>query len=142
MPLIAKQLTALEVSRLQLPGHYAVGGVPGLYLYVNDGDGRSWILRVVVGSKRRHVGLGGYPAVTLAGARDKARKVREDIENGVDPIERRREAIARLQATHATEKTFEEAANAYISTHHEPPRVLWRLKSLRGLSHEVEQVFP
>ena len=24
----------------------------------------------------------------------------------------------------------------------EPPRVLWRLKSLRGLSHEVEQVFP
>ena len=117
MPLIAKQLTALEVSRLQLPGHYAVGGVPGLYLYVNDGDGRSWILRVVVGSKRRHVGLGGYPAVTLAGARDKARKVREDIENGVDPIERRREAIARLQASHATEKTFEEAANAYISTH-------------------------
>ena len=25
---------------------------------------------------------------------------------------------------------------------YEPPRVLWRLKSLRGLSHEVEQVFP
>ncbi len=117
MPRIAKQLTALEVGRLQEPGNYAVGGVPGLYLYVNEGDGRSWILRTVVGSKRRHVGLGGYPAVTLAAARDKARKVREDIEGGIDPIERKRAVIARLQAARATEKTFEEAASAYIATH-------------------------
>jgi hypothetical protein len=117
MPRIAKQLTALEVGRLQEPGNYAVGGVPGLYLYVNEGDGRSWILRTVVGSKRRHVGLGGYPAVTLATARDKARKVREDIEGGIDPIERKRSVIARLQAARANEKTFEEASSAYIATH-------------------------
>jgi hypothetical protein len=30
----AKELSALEVSRLTVSGHHAVGGVAGLYLYV------------------------------------------------------------------------------------------------------------
>ena len=37
----AKELTALEVSRLKEAGHHAVGGVAGLYLYVLD-TGDSW----------------------------------------------------------------------------------------------------
>ena len=36
MPKKAKDLSALEVSRLTAPGHHAVGGVAGLYLYVLD----------------------------------------------------------------------------------------------------------
>ena len=38
--------------------------------------------------------------------------------------------------------TTREALEAIQKGQPEPPRVLWRLKSLRGLSHEVEQVFP
>ena len=43
MPKKAKDLSALEVSRLTAPGHYAVGGVAGLYLYVLDTGARSWV---------------------------------------------------------------------------------------------------
>ena len=35
MPKKAKELSALEVSRLKKPENHAVGGVSGLYLYVN-----------------------------------------------------------------------------------------------------------
>lgn len=57
----AKELSALAVSRLTESGHHAVGGVAGLYLYVNETGARSWVLRVVVGTKRRHMGLGAIP---------------------------------------------------------------------------------
>lgn len=45
------------------------------------------LLRAVIGGKRRDMGLGGYPAVTLAQASDKARKARDKIADGIDPID-------------------------------------------------------
>lgn len=92
----AKDLSALEVSRLSKPGHHAVGGVAGLYLYVNEASARSWVLRITVGQKRRHMGLGGYPDVTLAQAREKARQAREEVDTGVDPIARKRSLASEL----------------------------------------------
>ena len=85
MPRKAKELSPLVIGRLTKPGHHAVGGVAGLYLFVKDTGARSWVLRTVVGTKRRHLGLGGFPDVTLAMAREKARKAREAIEEGIDP---------------------------------------------------------
>ena len=38
MPKKAKELSAIEVKRLVAPGFFAVGGVPGLHLRVNEGD--------------------------------------------------------------------------------------------------------
>ena len=90
---------------------HAVGGVAGLYLQVLDSGARSWILRASVGGKRRDIGLGGYPDVTLADARDKARRVREQIAEGIDPIQAKREARKRLQAIQARQvPTFAKAA--------------------------------
>lgn len=113
----AKELSALAVSRLTTPGHHAVGGVAGLYLYVSGESARSWVLRVMIGTKRRHIGLGGFPDVTLAQARDKARAAREQIQSGIDPIAERRAMASQLRAAQASEKTFEEAAKAYIDAH-------------------------
>ena len=67
MPKRAKELGAIDVKRLG-EGVHAVGGVPGLCLQVKGTNAKSWILRVTTGAKRREVGLGVYPEVSLANA--------------------------------------------------------------------------
>ena len=115
----AKELSALSVGRLTSQGNHAVGGVSGLYLYVNDAGARSWVLRTMVGSKRRHMGLGGFPDVSLAQAREKARKARDDISQGIDPIAERNALVSLLRAQQATEKTFKQAAEGFLEAHGE-----------------------
>jgi len=63
------------------------------------------------------MGLGAYPSVSLAQARQKAADARELIRQGVDPIERQRSALSALKASLASQITFEETAKAYISAH-------------------------
>lgn len=114
MPKKAEELSALEVGRLVKPGRYPVGGVAGLCLKVAPSGARSWVLRVVIAGKRRDAGLGGYPDVTLALAREKARRARDDIERGIDPIAQRAEALSTMIAARGAETTFEEAAFKFI----------------------------
>ncbi len=115
MPKIADELGPLGVSRIKEPGLHFVGGVQGLALHVTKTGARSWLLRVVVAGKRREMGLGNYPSVTLAGARDKAREARKLIHDGVDPIERQRSLQSALRAAAAAALTFEQCADRYIA---------------------------
>jgi len=117
MPKVVKPLSALAVSRLTRPGLHAVGTVPGLCLDVGATGSRSWIYRTVVGTRRRSIGLGPYPAVPLAAAIEKARAMREEREQGVDPIEAKRARRSTLLAAQAAERTFMECAAAYIKAH-------------------------
>lgn len=117
MARVAKELSVLAVSRLTKPGMHAVGQVPGLYLQVFDTGARTWILRMSIGGKRRDMGLGGYPAVPLAQAREKAREKREAASEGRDPIAERRAARSALKAARAAAVTFEECAAAYMKAH-------------------------
>jgi integrase len=111
----AKELGALAVSRIQTPGLHFVGGVSGLALQVTTSGARSWILRVMIGGKRRDMGLGGYPSVTLVGARDAARIARAKIKDGIDPVEEARARKSTLAATRASALTFEQCATAFIA---------------------------
>jgi integrase len=113
----AKALAAIEVARLDAPGYHAIGTVPGLNLQVTPGGAKSWVLRVKVGTKRREIGLGPYPAVKLAQAHEKARAVREQIAQGVDPVEHRKSLLSELIARQAQEMTFKDAAMGYIKAH-------------------------
>jgi len=117
MPKKAAELSPLEVARLTKPGFHSVGGVAGLALQVQASGARSWILRIVVGGKRRDIGLGGFPDVPLALAKDKARSARLDIERGIDPVQQRRSARSSLLADQASATTFEQCAKAYIAAH-------------------------
>jgi integrase len=113
----AKELAPIAVSRLTSPGLHFVGGVAGLGLQVLPTGGRTWILRATIGGKRRDMGLGGYPDVTLAGAREAARNARLLIKNGKDPIAEARAAVSALRASRAKDVTFEQAACSYIAAH-------------------------
>jgi len=63
------------------------------------------------------MGLGGYPEVPLAAARDAARAAREKIRRGVDPIEEAKQARSSLLSQQASAITFAEAATQYIEAH-------------------------
>ncbi len=114
MPRKSKSLTALEVSRLTAKGFFAVGTVPGLHLLVSETGGRSWILRILVGGKRRDIGLGGYPAVPLADAHRRARGARESVRNGTDPVLARVKARSALIAQQTSAVTFDRAVDLFL----------------------------
>ena len=123
MPKVAKELSALEVKRLDKPGWHAVGGVAGLLLQIRPSvdpsalPSRSWILRLRHGDKRRPLGLGSYPRVTLAEAREMARSLVTEARGGVDLVARKRAQKSALLAASAKRKTFRECAEAYMEAH-------------------------
>jgi integrase len=113
MPRRSKELSALEVNRLAANGMHAIGGVSGLYMQIKQ-PSKSWILRAMVGGKRRDMGLGAFPTVTLAMARERARSARDAIDQGIDPILQRQRAQSALRAEQASALTFSEAVRGFI----------------------------
>jgi integrase len=77
------RLTATRVLNAP-PGKHADGG--GLYLY-NLRTGPQWVFRFTIAGKRHEMGLGGYPATSLADARKLADKYRAIVKTGGNPIE-------------------------------------------------------
>ncbi len=120
MPKIAKEMGPLDVKRLAHPGGegnatFAVGGVSGLMLQITPAGGKSWLLRTKVGEKRREIGLGSYPEIGVAAARDRAREAKEKIRSGIDPIEERKAARAALAAAQQRGMTFASAVDRYLA---------------------------
>jgi integrase len=112
LPKVAKALTAIEVKRLNEPGLHMVGVVPGLGLKIKDTGNKSWILRVInVDNRRSDIGLGSYPEIPLALAHEKARKKREEIRQGIDPIEKKKDLKKNAIWT------FKHCAEEYIKIH-------------------------
>src|SRR3974390_182820 len=114
MPRRARELTALEVGRLK--DTKAVGGVPGLILWFSPRGSRSWILRHSVDGRRRDMGLGPFPEVSLAEARNRAREARSQVRDGVAPIDAKRAAKSSQSARRLASRTFAQVAEAYITS--------------------------
>jgi len=75
MPKKARELSAQEVAKLSEEGRHAVGGaVARLHLRIEAGC-KSWVLRKAVGGRRRDLGLGSYPLVSLSAARRQALRI-------------------------------------------------------------------
>lgn len=109
-------MTALEVKRLATDGRHAVGGVPGLYLYIR-GNSKTWILRVKVGEQRADLSIGSYADLPLADARQKAAQIRTDIAKGGNPLADRDKAKQAAKAAKVEAVTFKAAAAEYIEAH-------------------------
>ena len=123
MPKIAPPLTDLQVRRIVRVGWHAVGGVAGLLLQVRKPakEGaqipRSWILRVKVGDQRQPIGLGPYPQVSLAEAREQAKKLVAQAKQGVNLKAKKRFERSALLSAASKNKTFRECAVAYMEAH-------------------------
>ena len=105
------KLSATRVKALRDPGRYSDG--VGLHLFISKKGRKSWVQRITVDGRRRDIGLGGYPTVSLAQARNRASDNREAIGNGRDPVaDKRRPSMP----------TFSEAAHAV----HEANKPRWR----------------
>lgn len=127
MPKKVSELSAVEIRQITKPGLHRVGGVTGLMLQVSASGSKSWILRVSTGETRyskngkpfvarRDIGLGGFPSVTLSGAREAAREVRKQLARGVDPIAEKKAAKEALRAAREKRITFAEAARRCHAT--------------------------
>ena len=123
MPKIAKPLSDLQVRRITRVGWHAVGGVAGLLLQVrkptNEGAQmpRSWILRIKVGEQRQPIGLGSYPQVSLAVAREQAAKLVMQAKQGINLKANKRAQRSSLISAASKNKTFKECAEAYMDAH-------------------------
>src|SRR3954454_14418221 len=78
------KLSAVEVAKAKGPAVLHDGG--GLYLRVGPTGTKSWVFRFQIEGKRRDMGLGPYPEVTLARARENAAAHRAQSRDGADPI--------------------------------------------------------
>jgi integrase len=86
------------------------------------------------------MGLGPFHTVSLQEARERARKARQQLFDGVDPLEARRIERARAVLEQAKAVTFEEAAIAYFDAH----QAKWKNAKHRAqfLSTMREYAFP
>lgn len=96
-------LTALRVKHAKA-GRHSDG--KGLYLLVKPTGGRSWVLRVQVGGRRRDFGLGSADMLSLEEAREKALIGRRMAKTGLDP------AFEWKKGRHLL-TTFEQAARQF-----------------------------
>ncbi len=122
------------MKRIQHPGGdknatVAVGGVAGLIMQITPAGAKTWLLRTMVGAKRREIGLGGYPDVGLADARQKARETKAKIEVGIDPVEEKKAARAALAARQKRGLLFKDAASKYLAT---------ELKNFKNAKHRQQ----
>src|SRR5262245_10263707 len=117
-----QKLTDVKAKSDRLkPGRQSDGG--GLYLNVTSSESKSWLFMWVNGGRRREMGLGPYPIVSLSNARLKAAECRKIVAEGGDPIAKRaREA----------EPTFGDCADAFLASmetswRNEKHRSQWRM---------------
>ncbi|MEA3275520.1 MAG: integrase arm-type DNA-binding domain-containing protein [Pseudomonadota bacterium] len=101
------KLTPRKVATAR-PGKYEDGG--GLRLVVPASGAKKWVLRYTIDGKRREMGLGSFPVVPLAAAREKATERRRQVAAGIDPIEARRGEPGKVP-------TFTTCAARYIRAH-------------------------
>ena len=107
-----EKLNNLRAKALDKPGRHRADD--GLYLNVSPSGSKSWVQRIVIHGRRRDIGLGPYPAVSLARAREIARDNRTAVAQGRDPVAEKREARQAGLRSAPSIPTFAEAAARVI----------------------------
>jgi len=129
------KLNPKQVENLAEPGTYEDGD--GLRLVVKATGRKSWVLRFQLAGRRREMGLGSYPEVSLKNARLEASAKRRHLIDGVDPLAARdQERAAQREAQRAREAKqlkFETLATDYWIAHSGAWSAQWRKGWMRKL---------
>ena len=129
------KLNPKQVENLTEPGTYEDGD--GLRLVVKPTGRKSWLLRYQLAGRRREMGLGSFPEVSLKKARLEASAKRSLLSNGIDPLAARDiERAAQREAQKASEAKqlkFEAIAKDYCDAHSASWSDKWRKGWLRKL---------
>src|SRR5215471_3437359 len=116
MPRPIERLSAVGLSKLaKRKGVFCDGG--GLYLHSDPPAQCSWLFRYRMNGKTRWMGLGPYPAISLAKARELASDARTLKALGGDPIDQRGAAREASRLAAAKAITFKQCAENYIKAH-------------------------
>jgi integrase len=107
-------LTAKRIEKLCTPGR-RFHDEHGLYLQINAGGAKSWLLRYERNGRERWFGLGPLHTFTLKEARERARAARQLVHDGGDPIDDRKAKKAERALAAAKSMTFRQCAEAYIA---------------------------
>lgn len=87
----------------------------GLYLLIKS-NGAKWLrFDYTINSKRKTLSLGVYPDTTLADARRKAEQSRNQVSNGINPSDTRKEAKTIQRLTIENEKRIDAGLSAIDS---------------------------
>jgi integrase len=106
-----RPLTAKFVGAVKATGKHHDGLGQGLYLRVDPGGGKFWVQRIMVRGRRREIGLGSFPTVGLADARDLAVQNKRLAREGDDPVALKRTAkLGALSFRAAARAAHEELA--------------------------------
>jgi len=76
---------------------YFINDGEGLYMWVKAKGSKLWQFVFTLDSKRKRLPLGPYPKISLALARQQADIAREQVANGIDPVEIRKQSKAEKQ---------------------------------------------
>src|SRR6266851_3186854 len=106
------KLSAIEVRQAKGPAVLHDGG--GLYLRVSATGARSWVFRFQLDGKRRDMGLGPYPDISLAEARARASAHRNQRRDGIDPLDAKAAQRQAQRVFIAKGRTFRECAVEFI----------------------------
>lgn len=108
-------LTLKLVEKLFVPGRYL--DEHGLYLQVLSPTNRSWLYRFERDGRERWMGLGPLHTINLPEARERARKARQQLLDGIDPIEARLAARDAQRKEETERVTFKQACEKYLALH-------------------------
>jgi integrase len=108
------KMTIKRIEKLS-PGKHADG--QGLYCLVTPSGGRSWALRYERHGRERWHGLGPCRIFKPEEARQRARKAKQMLFDGIDPIDAARERRTAEARKVAKTITFENAARKYVDQH-------------------------
>jgi integrase len=107
----------------------------GVYLDLAETGNGSWLLRYQRDGRERWLGLGPLRDFTLNEARERARKARQLLRDGLDPIDAKREQRTRLKLEAARSITFEVAARRYYDAH----ELKWSVKHREAFLNTLHQ---